>query len=79
MKINLSESNKKILDKYRIDYKSYIDREITREEYELSFIDSIDELIVSYRDEEGEPLKEWLELEKVRDEIYITNWKDLTK
>ena len=73
MILKISDKNKKILDKYKIDYKSYIDREITREEYEFSFIDSIDEVMVSYRDDDGEPLDEWLELEKVRDEIYEDN------
>lgn len=66
--IKINESDKKILEKYKIDYNKY-------EELNDLLIE-LNDVMISYRDENDEPLSEWLELEKVYDRIYDLNIVD---
>lgn len=66
--IKINEKNKKILKKYNIDIEEYDNlNELLLE---------IDDAMTSYVDEHDEPLTEFLELEKIYDEIYDISKKD---
>lgn len=63
--IKLNENQKKILNKYKIDYKKY---------HEINdLLDEINDIMVSFVDEEDEPLPEFIELEDLYDSIYDLN------
>lgn len=69
-RIEISEKNKKILDKYpEINYKKYIGMEASDDNLD-NLLEELDSALIRYRDENDEPLEEWLEIERVRDEIY---------
>lgn len=70
--IKISDKSKKILEKYNIDYKKYEKLEPTDDNIN-SFLSILNEEIIKYRDKNDEPLKEWLEIEKVYDEIFYNN------
>lgn len=64
--IRITEKQKQILKKYRIDVENYSTlRELLLE---------IDDEMTSHVDENDEPLSEFLELEKVYDEIFSQNY-----
>lgn len=63
--IKLNEKQKEILRKYNIDYLKY--KEINE------LLDEINDKMISYVDYKDEPLEEFLELEKVYDEIFYQN------
>lgn len=65
MKLKITDEDKKILKKYNINVEEYDNLS------ELLF--EIDDEMTSYIDEHGEPLKEFLELEKVYDRIFYAN------
>lgn len=65
MKFIISEEDKNILKKYNI----YIDDFNDLKELLLE----IDDEMTSYVDEHDEPLKEFIELQKVYDRIYYAN------
>lgn len=66
MMIRITEKQKQILKKYRIDVENYSTlRELLLE---------IDDEMTSHVDENDEPLSEFLELEKVYDEIFSQNY-----
>lgn len=60
----LKKEQIKILDKYNINYKVDNLREL---------LINIDYVMTEYVDEQDEPLKQFLELERVYDEIYFEN------
>lgn len=63
--IKLNENQKKFLNKYKIDYKKY---------HEINdLLDEINDIMVSFVDEEDEPLPEFIELEDLYDSIYDLN------
>ena len=69
------EETKKILDKYpNINYKKYLYAQFGTEEFDDFLLDLNSEM-VSYGDAQDEPLEEWLELERVYDEIFYDNEK----
>lgn len=71
--IIIREESKKILDKYpNINYKKYLDLEPTAKNIN-ELLEPIDETMIRYRDRNDEPLEEWLELERVYDEIFYDN------
>ena len=63
--INLNNRQKEILAKYKINYEN---KEILND-----LLEEIDDVMVSYVDKDDEPLPEFLELEKIYDEIYDQN------
>lgn len=63
--IKLNEKQKEILRKYNIDYLKY--KEINE------LLDEINDKMISYVDYKDEPLEEFIELEKVYDEIFYQN------
>ena len=63
--IKVSANSDKILKKYNIDYRKYNTLN--------DLLDDINDEMVSYRDKDDEPLPQFLELEKVYDEIYDLN------
>lgn len=65
MKVIISEEDKNILKRYNIDIDSFSDLE------QLLF--EIDDEMTSYVDENDEPLKEFMKLQKVYDRIYYAN------
>lgn len=69
----IREETKKILDKYpNVNYKKYLDAKFGTDEFDEFSLDLNGEM-VSYRDSQDEPLEEWLELERVYDEIFYDN------
>lgn len=60
----LKKEQIKILDKYNINYKVDNLREL---------LINIDYVMTDYVDEQDEPLEQFLELERVYDEIYFEN------
>lgn len=60
----LKKAQIKILDKYNINYKVDNLREL---------LINIDYVMTEYVDEQDEPLEQFLELERVYDEIYFAN------
>ncbi|MDO5015305.1 MAG: hypothetical protein Q4E28_05070 [Clostridia bacterium] len=71
--IFISEQSKKILDKYpNINYKKYLGLSPSAKNLN-DLLDVIDETMVDYRDEQDEPLEQFLELERVYDEIFCDN------
>lgn len=65
MKFIISEEDKNILKKYNIDINDFNNlKELLLE---------IDDEMTSYVDENDEPLKEFIELQKVYDRIYYAN------
>lgn len=60
----LKKEQIKILDKYNINYKVDNLREL---------LINIDYVMTEYVDEQDEPLEQFLELERVYDEIYFAN------
>lgn len=63
--IKINSRQIEILKKYKIDYLKY---------NELNdLLDVINDIMVSYVDENDEPLREFIELEKLYDEIYYAN------
>lgn len=66
--LKVNEKQNLILKKYNIDYLKY--KEIN------DLLDEINDIMVSYVDKNDEPLKEFLELEKVYDEIYYSNLEE---
>ena len=70
--IKIKEEEQKILSKYdNIKYKKYLEMENTEENVE-ALLEEIDDELIQYRDEDDEPLPEWLELERIRDRIYYS-------
>lgn len=68
--IKINKKDQEILSKYdNIKYKKYLEMENTEENVE-ALLEEIDDELIEYRDENDEPLEEWLELEKIRDRIY---------
>lgn len=63
--LKISEKQKIILMKYNIDSGNYNNID--------DLLLEIDDEMTSYVDENDEPLKEFKELEKVYDELYINN------
>lgn len=63
--MKLSEEQIKILNKYKIDHESCEDIS--------ELLDIINDTMVSYIDDNDEPTKEFLELQKVYDSIYENN------
>lgn len=69
-KIYINDKNRKILDKYKeINYKPFLELEDTADNIN-ELLDVLDGAMLAYHDKDWEPLKEWLEIERVRDEIY---------
>lgn len=69
-KINISEKDQMVLSKYKnIKYKKYLQMEATKKNIN-ELLEEIDDELIEYRDENDEPLYEWLELERIRDRIY---------
>jgi len=64
--LKIKEEQKRILEKFNIDYKVDDLRVL---------LDNIDFIMTDYRDENDEPLEEWLILEKVFDNIRYQNKK----
>lgn len=63
--IKINEEQKLILEKYKIKVEDY--EEIN------NLLDEINDVMISFVDEHDEPLPEFLELEKLYDEIYDLN------
>lgn len=63
--IKINEEQKLILEKYKIKVENYEDIN--------NLLDEINDVMISFVDEHDEPLPEFLELEKVYDEIYDLN------
>jgi len=64
-KINVSQEDKDTLTSYKIEVDNY--RTLS------DLLDIIDEVMVSYVDEQDEPLEDFLILEKIYDRIYDAN------
>jgi len=64
-KINVSQEDKDTLTSYKIEVDNY--RTLS------DLLDIIDEVMVSFVDEQDEPLEDFLILEKIYDRIYDAN------
>ena len=67
--LNITEqSKKKLIEKYKIDVNKYNKLN--------DLLEEIDEEMTAHVDKDDEPLPEFLELEKIYDEIYDANIKN---
>ncbi|MDO5015307.1 MAG: hypothetical protein Q4E28_05080 [Clostridia bacterium] len=71
--IIIREESKKILDKYpNINYKKYVNLTPNAKNINDLLNDIEDEMLL-YHDRDWEPLEQWLELERIYDEIFYDN------